>query len=127
MTIGESIKKIRKKKGITQKELANLTGLAEATIIRYEKNKFKPNLKQMERIAVALNVAPVDIVGFSYWDEKYDSKKLASESSAYDTIISTFGDDVADTLHDFLSLNDEGQQKVRDYIDDLTEITKYKK
>lgn len=147
VTIGESIKIIRKKKGITQKELSNKTGLAEATIIRYEKNKFKPNIKQIERIASALGVSPVEIMGTAYWDESIDIQSLAKEVDFYEkhpseipddffdkesyneTMIQNFlyrkfGDDYI-TFDKFLSLTDDGKQKVSEYIDLL--IQKYKK
>jgi transcriptional regulator with XRE-family HTH domain len=146
VTIGESIKIIRKKKGITQKELSNKTGLAEATIIRYEKNKFKPNIKQIERIASALGVSPVEIMGTAYWDESMDIQSLAKEvnsaeipdeipddffdeESYKETMIQNFlyrkfGDDYI-TFDKFLSLDYVGKQKVSEYIDLL--MQKYKK
>ena len=38
MPIGENIKKYRKRKGLTQKELGAALGLAEITIRQYENN-----------------------------------------------------------------------------------------
>lgn len=64
MTIGQNIKVIRKEKGITQKKLSELTGLAEITIRQYEADKFTPKIQQVEKIASALNVKPYIICGW---------------------------------------------------------------
>lgn len=42
MAIGENIKKIRKEKGLTQKELGKLCGMSEAQIRHYELNYKSP-------------------------------------------------------------------------------------
>ena len=62
MLVGQNIHKIRKEKRLTQKQLSELTGIAEATIIRYEKNKFTPKVSQIERIAKALEVLAVELM-----------------------------------------------------------------
>ena len=46
------------KNHITQSELANLTGLSDATITHYIKGKFTPSQANLEKIAKALNVSP---------------------------------------------------------------------
>lgn len=56
MTIGETIKSLRKSKGITQKRLAELTGLATITIQGYEAEKYKPKYEQLKKLSDALNV-----------------------------------------------------------------------
>ena len=40
MTVGQKIKMLRKEKGITQKELAEITRIAEITIRQYEAGKY---------------------------------------------------------------------------------------
>ena len=55
MTIGEKIKEIRTSKNMLIKELAEKSGLSVASIINYEKGKFKPNIISIKRIAEALN------------------------------------------------------------------------
>ena len=56
MTIGEKIKYFRKQRGITQGELAELTGIHPVSIRKYETNKMQPLPPQVEKIAAALNV-----------------------------------------------------------------------
>ena len=57
MTIGEKIKYLRKQKGVTQTALAQLTGIHQVSIAKYEKDKMIPQLEQLEKIVEALNVS----------------------------------------------------------------------
>lgn len=56
MDIGDIIKKLRKEKGLTQKQLAEMTGLAEITIRQYEAKKYIPKHAQLKKLCAALNV-----------------------------------------------------------------------
>lgn len=56
MDIGDIIKKLRKEKGITQKKLAEMTGLAEITIRQYEAKKFVPKQAQLQKLCDAFEV-----------------------------------------------------------------------
>lgn len=67
MTIGENIKKYRKKMGITQRELAEKCGYATGTIQQYELNKRKPNIETIKSIAKALGVLPGDLIRDESW------------------------------------------------------------
>lgn len=124
MTVGQNIKVIRKEKGITQKKLSELTGLAEITIRQYEADKFTPKIQQVEKIASALNVTPFDIMGVDYFDATTNSEQLQKEVSVFDTISSLYGREASEILNDFLSLNDDGKRKASDYISDLVQIYK---
>lgn len=124
MTVGQNIKVIRKEKGITQKKLSELTGLAEITIRQYEADKFTPKIQQVEKIASALNVTPFDIMGVDYFDATTNSEQLQKDISVFDTISSFYGHEASEILNDFLSLNDDGKRKASDYISDLVQIYK---
>lgn len=56
LTIGEKIKYFRKQRGITQAQLADLSGIHPVSIRKYETNKMQPQTAQIERIASALGV-----------------------------------------------------------------------
>lgn len=63
MTIGENIRKYRKQKGLTQKELGDLCGINEVQIRRYElggKNS-NPKIETIQKIALALDVNVYDL------------------------------------------------------------------
>lgn len=56
MDIGDIIRKLRKERGLTQKQLAGMTGLAEITIRQYEAKKFVPKQAQFKKLCEALQV-----------------------------------------------------------------------
>lgn len=124
MTVGKNIKVIRKEKGITQKKLSELTGLAEITIRQYEADKFTPKIQQVEKIASALNVTPFDIMGVDYFDTTSNIAELQEEVSIFTSISSLYGFEISEFLQDYLSLNDDGKRKASDYISDLVQLYK---
>lgn len=56
MTIGEKIKEIRISKGLTQKELAKMSGISASAITLYENNQRIPSILAVVNIAIALGV-----------------------------------------------------------------------
>lgn len=54
-TLGETIKKERKLKGLTQKDFAVLVGSPQSEISRLEKGELNPSLKYLQKIAVVLD------------------------------------------------------------------------
>ena len=64
MTIGEKIKYFRKRIGITQAKLAELSGIHPVSIRIYEINKMVPQAAQIDRLAEALGVSSFALAGF---------------------------------------------------------------
>lgn len=56
MSVGEEIRKARKKAGLTQLDLAERAGLAHITVHQYEAGKRQPGIKQIKSIAKALDI-----------------------------------------------------------------------
>ena len=54
--IGYTIKKLRRRKGMTQEELANKSNISVRTIANYESGKRKPNLEMIIKICNGLNI-----------------------------------------------------------------------
>lgn len=54
MTVGEKIRKIRKEKGFTQKQLGKLCQMNEVQIRQYELGKANPKIETVNKIASAL-------------------------------------------------------------------------
>jgi len=52
------LKEIRLSKFLTQKELADLTGLTEASISRLERGIHRPRLSTIKKLAKALEIEP---------------------------------------------------------------------
>ena len=56
------IKECRIKKGMTQIELAEKSGVHRTCIARYEKGKLKPSVVSLQRIAAALECSVDDLL-----------------------------------------------------------------
>ncbi|MCR2049999.1 helix-turn-helix domain-containing protein [Acetatifactor muris] len=66
MNFGESIKQIRKEKGLTQKQLGEKLGISQSAIGQFESNKANPKMETIQKIADALNVSLNDLVPDSF-------------------------------------------------------------
>lgn len=62
MSIGENIKSIRVKKGISRKELSKILSIKESTIQSYELDRRKAPVDMLTKIATALNVNINDLL-----------------------------------------------------------------
>ena len=61
--IGDEIKLYRKRKGMTQVQLADTLNLAQSTIASWEKNTRRPDIDLLPTIAKVLGVAVSDLYG----------------------------------------------------------------
>lgn len=62
MSIGETIRKIRKEKGMTQKELAKKLGTTPQNIAQYETGKRNAKQETLQKIADALEVDVCELI-----------------------------------------------------------------
>ena len=69
MATGENIKRIRKKKGLTQKELGIFLNVSQSMIAAYENGVRKPKTETISKIAKALDVSMLDILDFDEWKQ----------------------------------------------------------
>lgn len=60
--IGNNIRRIRKEKGITQVVLADLLNTEDSAIRRLESGRINPTIKNLLRIAQALNIQVEDLL-----------------------------------------------------------------
>ena len=136
MTIGDLIKEYRIKLDLTQKELADRSGLAVGTIQQYESGKRIPILKNLKRISDILNI------DLEYMLNTISGKKdpsLERRNLYRDDILNIFKtDDIewydADLRNDksvrrlleaYASLNKYGKKQLILRAEELTEIKKY--
>ena len=56
MTTGENIRRIRKQRGMTLKQLGDAVGVSEAYIRAYEAGRRNPKQQSLEALAAALHV-----------------------------------------------------------------------
>lgn len=55
--ITQTVIEARKSKGITQKELSELTGIAQGDISKLENGNGNPSIKTLQRLASAMNMS----------------------------------------------------------------------
>lgn len=79
MSVGENIRRIRKEKGLTQKKLGELCGIAEPNIRKYELGKANPKIETISKIADALEVHIQELLdGYSIPTEEKQLKQYAN-------------------------------------------------
>jgi transcriptional regulator with XRE-family HTH domain len=60
--IGDRLRDLRKRKLLTQEQLADRSGVGIATIVRVERNQVEPRGSTIRKLADALNVEPEELV-----------------------------------------------------------------
>lgn len=68
--IGSTIKKIRKDRHISQKEMAEKLEIPYSTYSNYENNNREPKIETIEKIAKILDVPLAQLVGYEYYVTK---------------------------------------------------------
>lgn len=124
MTIGECIRKARKKAGLTQLQLAEQSGVATISIHQYESGKRQPRLEPLRQIALALGVTVSDLVDPSYWSTLTDEDKenaFSSDVPAVATPTPSARDRVNAAMD---QMTPAGQSRVADYAEDI--LLRYK-
>lgn len=121
---GKLIKEARKNKGLTQKQLAEKAGLAVVTIQQYERNLREPRLKNIIKIANALNVSPESLFGSTHigLTTEFDREKLDYYNPG------VFSEGNIRYMSELLNqLNFAGQEKALEQIKLLIKIPEYQK
>jgi transcriptional regulator with XRE-family HTH domain len=112
MNIGTNIKKYRKEKGLTQRELADKLNIATNSLSRYEIGERRPPIDMIEKIAEILNITPIQLM----YDEEVEN---ALDQSA--EILSNFNPNDPSTFTE-VSFEDEAQRQEM-YLKELREDT----
>lgn len=121
LSIGANLKRIRINKGITQKELAEKVGLVYSSYSNYENGNRIPSKKTLEKIAEVLNV---DIFELMY--DELTAKKIHEQANKeFNRQCDILDDRRQYLLNIFNMLNDEGQKKAIERVEELTEIKRY--
>lgn len=111
--VGGRIAIARQKRGLTQRELSEAVGKARATVIQYEQGRLQPPLKEIEKIAKVLDVAPETIAfgrqgitGLS--DDTSHAVSLAEKTIRGEEEAVGGGFAIPDSLADHLGIDREG-------------------
>lgn len=77
MTLGLKIKEMRKRKGLTQKQLGALCGIADSNIRKYENGQQNPKIETLRKIANALDISVIENGGHF---ELIDKNQISAKS-----------------------------------------------
>ena len=62
--IGENLRRLRERRYLTQRELAQKAGVSTDTVAKLETDRAEPRLRTIRRLAKALEVHPDALTGF---------------------------------------------------------------
>lgn len=111
MAFCDRLKKSRTKKGFSQQELASKLNITDGTVSNYEKGVAFPRWDKIKLLCEVLDVDP----NYLFWDDLSVSLK----SKIIESKVTTRDDSLLS------GLNERGKQKVKEYINDLTDNEKY--
>lgn len=132
MTTGQLIQQARKNAGLSQKQLGEKLGLSASMIGQWENDLRNPKIETLVRIAKALNVDYVLLLGSDeqiYHTRGYvsgvkditDGLMLDFKRLGY-----TFSEQERTLVAEFRILTDEGKAKAIERVQELTEIPRYR-
>lgn len=111
MRFGNNIKKYRKEKDLTLRELAEKIGLTEATVQKYEAGNIKKiDVEMLKKISDALGVAPEHL---TEWDKNEDIRTTYYDKKQ--------GTQEAKIIKMYNKLNKGHQQVVHSLMESLLE------
>ena len=75
MNVGNAIKAFRKRKGLSQKDLAQVCGLSANAMCSIENNESFPSRESLEKISAALGIPTSYLMFFAVTDEDVPEEK----------------------------------------------------
>lgn len=79
MSIGQNIKKYRKEKGYTQRELADLIGVSVQAVSKWETDTGAPDISQVVPLASALDISTDALFDYEHHTNPEDFEELRKD------------------------------------------------
>ena len=79
MSIGQNIKKYRKEKGYTQRELADLIGVSVQAVSKWETDTGAPDISQVVPLASALDISTDALFDYEHYTKPEDFEELRKD------------------------------------------------
>lgn len=117
MPTGLKIKEIRQQKGLTQKQLGDICGMADSAIRRYENGKANPKIETLQKIADALETPLI----FFVEDDLFDAATWIDDSAEQDLIDKKFNEIMNNTT---ISI-DEKKKRTKELLTQLEIMENY--
>lgn len=111
MIISERIYELMKEKGITQRYLAEKTGIAQSTICDWRRKKTNPAADKILPICEVLDVTPYELLAGTSYESKFQSDFLLIDRKSEDFMV----------LQQYNSLTRTDKNRVMGYMQALKE------
>lgn len=114
MTISERIFELLDKRGMSQKEFSEKTGIAQSSISDWKRKKTNPVSEKILIICNALNVTPYELLG--------EADGTGTRSNPAEFILVKKDSELGESLLTFFSLDKEKQGRILGYLKALSEM-----
>lgn len=121
---GDMIRKYRTEKGLTQKKLGELCGIADSNIRKYESGNQNPKIETLQKIADALDI-PVNRLLAGKIISRDELKEKLSEYGLTHLVPDT--EEERTVLENCKKLNETGKKETAKRVEELTHLEKYTK
>lgn len=121
---GDMIRKCRTEKGLTQKKLGELCGIADSNIRKYESGNQNPKIETLQKIADALDI-PVNRLLAGKIITGDELKEKLSEYGLTHLVPDTEEERIV--LENCKKLNETGKKEAAKRVEELTHLEKYTK
>ena len=121
---GDMIRKYRTEKGLTQKKLGELCGIADSNIRKYESGNQNPKIETLQKIADALDI-PVNRLLAGKFISRDELKEKLSEYGLTHLVPDT--EEERTVLENCKKLNETGKKEAAKRVEELTHLEKYTK
>ena len=121
---GDMIRKCRTEKGLTQKKLGELCGIADSNIRKYESGNQNPKIETLQKIADALDI-PVNRLLAGKIISRDELKEKLSEYGLTHLVPDT--EEERTVLENCKKLNETGKKEAAKRGEELTHLEKYTK
>ena len=121
MDLGEQIKRMRNAKGLSQKEVLNISGLDKAQLSRIENGKTDPSFSTLEKIAKALGLSLSQL--FASTDELKDVNSLDKTIMEKVALMESLNEHEKNTIYNMLDAF-VGKRKLKDALSNVLQDIK---
>ena len=118
---GDMIRKYRTEKGLTQKKLGELCGIADSNIRKYESGNQNPKIETLQKIADALDI-PVNRLLAGKIISRDELKEKLSEYGLTHLVPDT--EEERTVLENCKKLNETGKKEAAKRVEELTQFRK---
>lgn len=133
MTTGELIHQLRKQRGLSQRDLANILGISPVNISQLENDKREPRLETLLKLADALgckvdDLTSADAMKVQAPAAEYAVQRKRKFSELNELLLELLGDSgpgAVQLIQTYYNLTSDGKAELLKRADELTRLARY--